>query len=47
MIKRCTECKSYTLKDEHCSKKTVSPHPPKFSLEKEKKYGKYRRKGKL
>ena len=29
-----------------CGGKTVSAHPPKFSLEKEKKYGKYRRQAK-
>lgn len=42
---KCSRCKIYTL-DEHCSvckEKTTSAHPIKFSLEKEEKYGKYRR----
>lgn len=30
-----------------CGEKTTSAHPPKFSLEKEKKYGKYRRQAKV
>ncbi|MFQ6010464.1 MAG: nucleolar RNA-binding Nop10p family protein [Candidatus Aenigmatarchaeota archaeon] len=46
-MRKCAKCGSYTLKEEHCETKTVSPHPPKFSIEKERKYGKYRRKAKL
>ncbi|MCE7741166.1 MAG: ribosome biogenesis protein [Candidatus Heimdallarchaeota archaeon] len=45
-IYRCIECKEYTLNEQtcpHCGKKTVSPQPARFSLEKEKKYSKYRR----
>ena len=45
-IRKCSKCRAYTLKEEHCGKRTISPHPPKFSPEKEKKYGKYRRKAK-
>ena len=26
-----------------CNEKSISAHPPKFSIEKERKYGKYRR----
>jgi H/ACA ribonucleoprotein complex subunit 3 len=45
LLKKCPKCNKYTLKDicPKCNKKTISAHPPKFSLEKEKKYGKYRR----
>ncbi|MHA1778182.1 MAG: nucleolar RNA-binding Nop10p family protein, partial [Candidatus Heimdallarchaeaceae archaeon] len=35
-----------TLDSEHCPScggNVVSPHPPRFSLEKERKYSKYRR----
>jgi len=45
LIKKCDKCKEYTL-DETCplcKTKTISAHPLKFSLEKERKYGKYRR----
>ena len=44
MIKKCTECESYTLKEKHCEAKTVTARPPKFSYP--DKYGKYRRKAK-
>lgn len=30
-----------------CGEKTLDAHPPKFSIEKEKKYGKYRRQAKV
>jgi H/ACA ribonucleoprotein complex subunit 3 len=45
LLKKCPKCKKYTLKDIcfMCKVKTISAHSPKFSLEKEKKYGKYRR----
>ena len=46
-MRKCPKCGAYTLKDVHCGAETASPHPPKFSVEKEKKYGKYRRKAKL
>jgi len=45
-IYRCVECKEYSLEEQicpHCGNKTVSPQPARFSLEKEKKYSKYRR----
>ena len=45
LLKKCPKCNVYTLKDScpKCREKSVSAHPPKFSLEKEKKYGKYRK----
>jgi len=45
LLKKCPKCNSYTMKDicPKCKAKTISAHPPKFSIEKEKKYGKYRR----
>jgi H/ACA ribonucleoprotein complex subunit 3 len=45
MLKKCPKCKKYTMKGScsECKEKSVSAHPPKFSIEKEKKYGKYRR----
>lgn len=45
-IYRCTVCHEYTLNEQqcpYCGNKTVSPQPARFSLEKEKKYSKYRR----
>jgi rRNA maturation protein Nop10 len=44
MIRKCTECKAFTLKEEHCEKDTVTSRPPKFSFP--DKYGEYRRKTK-
>lgn len=44
MIKKCPECNSYTLKDNHCGEETESARPPKFSFP--DSYGKYRRKTK-
>jgi len=41
-ILRCQVCKQYTLKITHCSKKTLSTKPAKYSPE--DKYGAYRRK---
>ena len=41
-ILRCQVCKQYTLKKQHCNKKTLSTKPAKYSPE--DKYGKYRRK---
>lgn len=34
-IKRCPQCKLYTIKDicPQCNSKTISPHPPRFSPE--------------
>jgi len=48
-IRVCKNCKIYTLKEKcgGCRKATISAHPPVFSLEKERKFGKYRRAGKL
>ncbi|MCG3226439.1 MAG: ribosome biogenesis protein [Candidatus Heimdallarchaeota archaeon] len=46
-ILKCIECKKYTLESTKCSAcggSAVSPQPARFSLEKEKKYSKYRRK---
>jgi H/ACA ribonucleoprotein complex subunit 3 len=45
LLKKCPKCKKYTLRDKCpvCNEISISAHPPKFSLEKEKKYGKYRR----
>jgi H/ACA ribonucleoprotein complex subunit 3 len=45
LMKKCPKCKSYTMKEicPKCGTKTESAHPFKFSLEKEKKYGKYRK----
>jgi len=40
-IKKCAECKRYTLKEECCSKPTIMPKPAKFSPE--DPYGSYRR----
>ncbi|MCD6476876.1 MAG: nucleolar RNA-binding Nop10p family protein [Candidatus Aenigmarchaeota archaeon] len=44
LIKKCIKCNTYTLKEicPKCGGKTKSAHPPKFSLEKEKKYWKYK-----
>lgn len=43
LMKRCAKCGAYTLKDScSCGEKAQSAHPFKFSMEKEKKYGKYR-----
>ncbi|MBI4015284.1 MAG: nucleolar RNA-binding Nop10p family protein [Candidatus Aenigmarchaeota archaeon] len=46
-INVCRYCRVYTLKEKcgKCGKETISAHPPVFSLEKERKYGKYRRAG--
>ncbi|MEM5804902.1 MAG: nucleolar RNA-binding Nop10p family protein [Candidatus Aenigmatarchaeota archaeon] len=46
-IMKCSKCGAYTLKAEHCGEPTVTAHPPKFSMEKEKRYGKYRREAKV
>lgn len=40
-ILKCSECGAFTMKQEHCGKKTLSPKPAKYSPE--DKYGKYRR----
>lgn len=45
-IFKCTKCDKYTLNSETCpacGSKAVSPQPARFSLEKERKYSKYRR----
>jgi H/ACA ribonucleoprotein complex subunit 3 len=45
LLKKCVKCNKYTLNEvcSVCREKTASAHPMRFSLEKEKKYGKYRR----
>lgn len=45
LMTKCPKCKAYTLDAacKSCKVKTKSAHPPRFSLEKEEKYGKYRR----
>lgn len=43
---KCTNCGEYTLKHDvcpYCGGKTYTPHPARFSIEKEQKYSKYRR----
>ena len=44
-IRKCPKCGRYTLKDKCpiCGEKTVTAHPPKFSLEKEEKYWRYKK----
>lgn len=45
-IKKCTECKYYTMEEScsKCSEKTERPKPPKYSPS--DRYGDYRRKTK-
>lgn len=38
----CQKCRTYTLKKTHCSEKTITVKPAKFSPEKEERYSKYR-----
>ncbi|RLJ04977.1 MAG: RNA-protein complex protein Nop10 [Candidatus Aenigmatarchaeota archaeon] len=47
LLKKCPRCGAYSLRDicPECGVKTVSAHPPKFSLL--DKYGKWRQKAKL
>jgi H/ACA ribonucleoprotein complex subunit 3 len=49
LLKKCFNCKTYTIKEicPVCKTKTTSAHPLKFSLEKERKYSKYRREAKI
>jgi rRNA maturation protein Nop10 len=44
VIKKCPECKEYTLKDKHCGEESTPVRPPKFSFP--DRYGEYRRKTK-
>lgn len=44
VIKKCGECNSYTMKEEHCGVETETSRPPKFSYP--DNYGEYRRKTK-
>ena len=44
MIRKCSSCGDYTLREEHCDTETGSTRPPKFSFP--DKYGEYRRKAK-
>jgi len=43
LLRKCPPCRTYTLSDScpKCGKKTVTPHPAKFSPD--DKYIKYRR----
>ncbi len=43
-IMLCADCGNYTMKEEHCGKKTGTTKPAKYSPE--DKYAKYRRKAK-
>jgi len=43
-IMKCAACNSYTMKDEHCGKKTVSVKPPKYSPQ--DRWAEWRRKAK-
>jgi len=45
IMKKCPNCKTYTMREvcPKCGAKTINAHPLKFSLEKEKKYSKYRK----
>ncbi len=40
-IRKCEACASYTMKEEHCGKRTKTAHPAKYSPE--DKYARYRR----
>ncbi len=45
-IFRCVECKKYTLESDKCpicGGGVIPPQPARFSLDKERKYSKYRR----
>ncbi|NHJ87502.1 MAG: ribosome biogenesis protein [Asgard group archaeon] len=44
-LHKCTKCGVYTLKEvcPKCNGKAIPPAPAKFSIEHERKYGKYRR----
>ncbi|MEM4254828.1 MAG: nucleolar RNA-binding Nop10p family protein [Candidatus Norongarragalinales archaeon] len=44
-LAKCAACGAFTMKEEHCSRKTVSAHPAKFSFA--DKYAAYRRKAKF
>ena len=48
LLMKCSKCNRYTLDVicVGCNEKSISAHPPNFSLEKEIKYGKYRRSAK-
>jgi H/ACA ribonucleoprotein complex subunit 3 len=41
-LRKCTVCREYTMKAEHCSAPTVTAYPPKFSPQ--DKYAEYRQK---
>ena len=40
-LMKCKVCGSYTMKDKHCDRKTISPKPMKYSPE--DRLGRYRR----
>ncbi len=43
-IMKCAECSSYTMKEEHCSQKTIPARPAKYSPA--DKWAEWRRKAK-
>jgi rRNA maturation protein Nop10 len=45
LLLKCKKCGKYTLDNScsACKEKAITCHPPNFSLDKERKYGKYRR----
>ncbi len=42
LMRKCPKCGKYNLKRK-CCETTINPHPRRFSLEKERKYSKYRK----
>ncbi len=47
LLRKCVQCHEYSIlvdKCPYCGGELKNPHPPKFSIEKEEKYSKYRRK---
>ena len=43
-LRKCRECRAYTLAKEHCGIETITPHPARYSQA--DKYASYRRKQK-
>ena len=43
-LMKCVVCNSYTMKDEHCSQKTIQTKPAKYSPD--DKWAEWRRKAK-
>ncbi|MBS3069929.1 ribosome biogenesis protein [Candidatus Micrarchaeota archaeon] len=44
-LAKCVVCGAFSMREEHCGKRTVSAHPAKFSIA--DKYAAYRRKAKF